>query len=150
MFKLPHNCTHFTRQQSNAQNSPSQASAVSEPWTSRCSSWIWKGQRDLRWNCQHPLDHRKSKRATKTKKQKNKKKHLFVLYWLYQSLWLCQFSSVQFSHSVVPNSLWPHELQHIRPPCPSPTPGVYSNSGPWSQWCHPAISSSVIPFSSCP
>ena len=48
------------------------------------------------------------------------------------------------------NSLWPHELQHARPPYPSPTPGVYSDSCPSSQWCHPAISSSVIPFSSCP
>ena len=56
---------------------------------------------------------------------------------------------VQFSHSVVSNSLWPHESQHARPPCPSPTPGVYSNSCPWSWWCHPAISSSVVPFSSC-
>jgi len=56
---------------------------------------------------------------------------------------------VQFSHSVVSNSLRPHGLQHARPPCPSPTPGVYSNSCPLSQWCHPTISSSVIPFSSC-
>ena len=48
------------------------------------------------------------------------------------------------------NSLQPHELQHARPPCPSPTPGVHSNSRPSSQWCHPAISSSVVPFSSCP
>ena len=48
------------------------------------------------------------------------------------------------------DSLWPHELQHVRPPCPSPTPGVHSNSCPSSQWCHPAISSSVVPFSSCP
>ena len=59
-------------------------------------------------------------------------------------------SSVQFSLSVVSNSLWPHELQHARPPCPSPTPGVHSDSCPSSQWCHPAISSSVVPFSSCP
>ena len=58
--------------------------------------------------------------------------------------------SVQFSCSVVSDSLQPHESQHARPPCPSPTPGVYSNSCPLSQWCHPAISSSVIPFSSCP
>ena len=57
---------------------------------------------------------------------------------------------VQFSHSVVSDSLWPHESQHARPPCPSPTPGVHSNSCPSSQWCHPAISSSVVPFSSCP
>ena len=59
-------------------------------------------------------------------------------------------SSVQFSHSVVSDSLRPHELQHARPPCPSPTPGVHSDSCPSSQWCHPAISSSVVPFSSCP
>ena len=56
----------------------------------------------------------------------------------------------QFSGSVVSDSLRPHEMQHARPPCPSPTPGVYPNSCPSSQWCHPAISSSVIPFSSCP
>ena len=60
------------------------------------------------------------------------------------------FPSVQFSHSVLSDSLRPHELQHTRPPCPSPTPGVHSNSRPLSQWCHPAISSSVFPFSSCP
>ena len=60
------------------------------------------------------------------------------------------FSSVQFSHSVMSNSLWPHELQHTRPPCPSPTPGVYSNSCPSSWWCDPAVSSSVVPFFSCP
>ena len=61
-----------------------------------------------------------------------------------------QFSSVQFSRSDVSDSLRPHELQHARPPCPSPTPRVYSNSCPSSQWCHPAISSSVVPFPSCP
>ena len=58
--------------------------------------------------------------------------------------------SIQFSRPVVSDSLRPHELQHARPPCPSPTPGVHSNSHPSSQWCHPVISSSVIPFSSCP
>ena len=58
--------------------------------------------------------------------------------------------SVQFSRSVISNSLQPHEHQHTRPPHPSPTPGVYPNSRPSSRWCHPAISSSVIPFSSCP
>ena len=58
-------------------------------------------------------------------------------------------SSVQFSHSVVSNSSWPHESRHTRPPCPSPTPGVHSDSCPLSQWCYPAISSSVVPFSSC-
>ena len=60
------------------------------------------------------------------------------------------FSSVQCSRSVMFDSLWPHESQHAKPPCPSPTPGVYSNLCPLSWWCHPAISSSVVPFSSCP
>ena len=59
-----------------------------------------------------------------------------------------QFS--QFSRSVVSDSLWSHESQHARPPCPSPTPGVHPNSCPLSWWHHPAISSSIIPFSSCP
>ena len=57
--------------------------------------------------------------------------------------------SVQFSHSVMSDSLRPHELQHAKPPCPSPTPGACSNSCPSSQWCHPTISSSVVLFSSC-
>ena len=61
-----------------------------------------------------------------------------------------RFSSVQFSHSVMSDSLWPHGLQHARPPCPSPTARVYSNSCTLSQWCHPTISTSVIPFSSLP
>ena len=83
-----------------------------------------------------------------------------ILQFLSFSVWLTslkiyilssvQFSSVQFSRSVMSDSLWPHELQHTRPPCPSPTTGVHSNSCPSSQWCHPAISSSVVPFSSCP
>ena len=60
------------------------------------------------------------------------------------------FSSFQFSHSVMSDSLRPHESQHTRPPCPSPSPGVHENSRPSSRGCHPAISSSVVPFSSCP
>ena len=72
-----------------------------------------------------------------------KKQHL--LYWICRCL-----SSVQFSSSVVSDSLRPHESQHARPPCPSQTPEVHSDSRPSSQWCHPAISSSVGPFSSCP
>ena len=63
---------------------------------------------------------------------------------------LTSSGSVQFSRSVVSDSLRPHELQHTRPPCPSPTPGVHPDSRPSSQWCHPAILSSVVPFSSCP
>jgi len=62
-----------------------------------------------------------------------------------------RFSSVQFSRSVMSDSLWPYESQHARPPCPSTTPEVHSNSRPLSWWCHPDISSSVVvPFSSCP
>ena len=61
-------------------------------------------------------------------------------FWLYMI-----FSSVQFSRSVMSDTLWPHESQHARPPCPSPTPGVHSDSRPSSPWCHPAISSLVIP-----
>ena len=61
-----------------------------------------------------------------------------------------QFRSDQISHSVMSNSLLPHESQHAKPPCPSPTPRVHSDSRPSSQRCHPAISSSVVPFSSCP
>ena len=63
-----------------------------------------------------------------------------------ENLWLV----VQFSCSVMSDSLWPHGLQHARPPCPSPIPRVHPNQCPSSRWCHPAISSSVIPFSSCP
>ena len=71
------------------------------------------------------------------------------IYYLIEIL-ITAFSSVQFSHSVVSDSLRPHKLQHTRPPCPSPTPWVHWDSHPSSQWCHPAISSSVVPFSSCP
>ena len=83
-----------------------------------------------------------------------------IIRYLSFSVWLTsfsvvvsrsmQFSAVQFSRSVMPDSLRPHESQHARPPCLSPTPGVYPNSCPSSRWCHPAISSSVFPFSSCP
>ena len=70
---------------------------------------------------------------------------------LLQVAWaIGDISSVQFSRSVVSDSLRPHELQHPRPPCPSPTPGVHPNSCPSSWWCHPAVSSSGVPFSSCP
>ena len=71
------------------------------------------------------------------------------MHWYSVLLSFAIFSSVQFSHSVTSDSLQPHELQHTRPPCPSPTPGLHPNSCLSSWWCHPAISSSVIPFSSC-
>ena len=73
-----------------------------------------------------------------------------VLQFQLQHQFFQWISSVQFSHLVMSNSLQPHGLQHARPPCPSPTLRVYSNSCPLSQWCHPTISSSVIPFSSWP
>ena len=73
----------------------------------------------------------------------------FSKHW--KTLWLrATFSSIQFSHSVMSDSLWPREPQHTRPPCPSPTPRVHPNSCPLSRWCHPTISSSVVPFFSCP
>ena len=69
---------------------------------------------------------------------------------LISGCWGLDFLSIQFSCSVVSDSLRPHEVQHARPPCPSPTPRVHPNSCPSSRWCHPAFSSSVVPFSSCP
>ena len=77
------------------------------------------------------------------------KKFLEALLWHFYMVSLLQFSSVQFSHSVVSDSLRPHEPQHTRPPCPSPTPQVHPNPCPLSQWCHLTISSSVVHFSSC-
>ena len=74
--------------------------------------------------------------------------NLPLVYWRTKTKVLLS-CSVQFSRSVVSNSLRPHGVQQASPPCPSPTPGVYSNSHPLSQWCHPIISSSVVPFSSC-
>ena len=70
-------------------------------------------------------------------------------YWFTGNI-LSTFSSFQFNHSVMSDSLWPHESEHARPPYPLPPPGFHSNSCPSSRWCHPAISSSVIPFSSSP
>ena len=75
-------------------------------------------------------------------------KHI-IIYYIKKIKVTESFSSVQFSPSVMSNSLQPHELQHARPPCPSSIPGVHSDSHPSSLWCHPAISSSVVPFSSC-
>ena len=88
-------------------------------------------------------------------KECGEKETLLHCWWqckLVQLLWkvVWRFSSVQFSRSVVSDSLRSHELQHARPPYPSPTPGVHSDSRPSSQWCHPAISSSAVPMSTCP
>ena len=78
---------------------------------------------------------------------------VFILNWgkiyIYLNVWIESIVQFRFNRSVVFDSLRPHELQHARPPCPSPTPRVYSNSCPLSWWCHPTISSSVVPFPSC-
>ena len=73
-----------------------------------------------------------------------------LIDFFFWGLCSCLIAFSQFSRSVMSDSLRPHELQHARPPCPSPTPGVHSNSHPSSRWCHPATLSSVVPFSSCP
>ena len=78
---------------------------------------------------------------------------MFLIVWMKRKTIFkgrVYFSSVQLSRSVVSDLLQPHGLQHARPPCPSPSPGVHSDSRPSSPWCHPAMSSSVVPFSSCP
>ena len=80
---------------------------------------------------------------------------MLVSITIYHSIYkdtsvLHELSHIQFSGSVVSDSLQPHEPQHTRPPCPSPTPGVHPNPCPLNRWCHPTISSSVVPFSSCP
>ena len=75
---------------------------------------------------------------------------LFATPWTAGLQASLSFSSVQFSRSVMSDSLWPHESEHARPPCPSPIPRIHSDSCPSSQWCHPGISFSVVPFSFCP
>ena len=80
-----------------------------------------------------------------------RKRNLLHCWWEWKLAQLLEeFSSVQFSRSVVSNFLWPHELQHARPPCLPPTPRVHPNPCPLSRWCHPSILSSAAPFSFCP
>ena len=88
----------------------------------------------------HPCTGRQSLNHWTTREVSREKHNFLVECYL----------EVLFSRSVVSDSLWPHEPQHTRPPCPSPTPRVYPNPCPSSRWCHPTISSSVVPFSSCP
>ena len=94
--------------QDNAQNPPVQASAICEPWTCRCSSWIYKRQRNQRSNCQHLLDHRKSKGVPE--------KHLPLLYWLCQSLWLCG-SQQTVENSSRHGNTRPHDLSLEKSVC---------------------------------
>ena len=92
----------------------------------------------------------KSSQWSKWKQFEQETRHDSFVLNIHESIWRFTFSSVQFSRSVVLDSLRPHELQHARTPCLSPSPGVHWDSCPSSQWCHPAISSSVVPFPSCP
>ena len=92
----------------------------------------------------------KSQSSWSRNRQTKENDTLNVMLLLWRKITQHQFSSVQFSHSVVSNSLRPHESHPARPLCPSPTPGVHSDSRPLSWWCYPAISSSVVPFPSCP
>ena len=81
---------------------------------------------------------------------KSWKSSVSFFFFSLQNFLISSYHSVQFSCSVVFDSLWPHESQHTKPPCSLPAPGVHPNSCALSRWCHPAISSSVVPFSSCP
>ena len=123
MFKSLHNCTHLTHQQRNAQSSPSQASTVCELRTSRCSSWIQKSQKNQRSNCQHPLDHRKSKRIiekTSTSASLTMLKPLtvwittncgiFLKRWKYQTIFLPPEKTVYRTRSNSQKQTWNNRL----------------------------------------
>ena len=122
---------------------------VRDGWMASPTWWTWVWASSKRWwrteslACCTPWGHKESYMT----KGLNS---IFALPLIFFFLSPYMQISVQFSRSVMSDSLRPHELQHARPPCPSPTPGVHSNSHPSSRWCHPAISSSVVPFSSCP
>ena len=96
--------------------------------------------------------HKKIKKHDSSNLEITTDKSLVIYLWSFFLTYIISIllSSVHFSHSIVSDSLQPHEPQHARPPCPSQTPGVHPNPCPLSQWCHPTISSSVIPYSSCP
>ena len=108
--------------------------------------------------CDHSPRARHSRVQSQVGLRKHHHEQSWWRWWNYSwaisnpKWWCCEsaaLSSVQFSRSVVSDSLWPHEPQHTRPPCPSPTPRVHTNPYPLCQWCHPTILSSVVPFSSC-
>ena len=103
--------------------------------------------KEMKWFAQNHID---SRNEIKTPMILNSWSFSVVQQRLNKITINANYSSVHFSSSGVSDSLWPHESQNTRPPCPSPTPRVYTNSCPSSRWCHPAISSSVVPFSSCP
>ena len=112
------------------------------PWT-----WVWASSRRW-WRAEKPGmgQSMRSQKSDTTERLNWTMMYPCLLRYFFNSFYIL---TVQCSHSVMSDCLWPHELQHARPPCPSPTPGVHTNSCPWSWWCHPTISSSVVPFSSC-
>jgi len=116
-------------------------------WTGRPGVLRFLGSRRVRHDWATELKWTDSSLICPYREQPPVKSHLLPFHLIKCNSIPC---SVQFTHSVIDDSLRPHELQHTRPPCPSPTPGVHSDSCPSSQWCHPAISSSVVPFSSRP
>ena len=110
---------------------------------------------DGTWECELPPTQRTCTHCLQKEDREENGTWLIVLIFKQQDLSIFEHLYFIFLHfssvaQVVSDSLWPHELQHARPSCPSPTPGVYSNSCPLSRWCHPTISSSVVPFSSFP
>ena len=109
-----------------------------------------RGSQELDMTSRLNHNHRVHKQQAYKKIQENCYLIFCFFFLIFFPHTLLYFSSVQFSHSVVSDCLRLHESQHARPPCPSPTPGVHPNSCALSRWCHPAISSSVVPFSSCP
>ena len=98
------------------------------------------------WQISTSFQKQKKKKKSFSRKIEIKRNPLNLINDIYQKKACSSYTSVQFNYSVVPNSLWPHRPQHDRPSCPSPVPRVYPNSCPLSRWCHPTISSSVIPF----
>ena len=118
-------------------------------WRCSMSLIIWERQIKATWDTITNLSEWLIKKILITASTSENAEKLKFSHILLVEMQKVQLRSDQISRSVVSDSLWPHESQHARPPCPSPTPGVHSDSRPSSQWCHPAISSSV-PFSSCP
>ena len=119
------------------------------PWQADSSPLCHLGSPHVSNSYNQLSTHTQKVQQINRKKMNRKKRDICASKRAYQKALNFISHSVQFTCSVVSNSLWPHEPQHARPPCPSPTPRVYSNSCPSSWWCHPAISSSVIPFTSC-
>ena len=146
-----------SRWNKNAQRKTGEEACPGMQVATECCFHLWHVPRQPRtlmervFAVRGPLGVRHSGKSINPSANRHRRTDLTVtLYPGYLHAKSLQFSSVQCSRSVVSDSLRPHESQHTRPPCPSPIPRVHSDSRASSQWCHPAISSSVVPFSSCP